>query len=595
MIGKYTHLRTKRRFRKRKKQVVGLSQNANKQIDRHIFRRWHNFRGSGRFTFTWVGFVIILIIAVAIQTRALGRYYLVPQPVAGGVYTEGVVGVFSNINPIYIANDVDASVSKLVFSSLFDYDSSNQLVNDLAQSYEVDEKGVNYTVHLKPNIMWHDGYPLTSDDVIFTYSTIKNPDAKSPLRVSWADVKVTKVDELTVRFTLPTTYSPFLHSLTNGIIPKHILQDVPVFELRSVVFNAKSPIGSGPFKWKDITVNKSSNSSQLDIIQLENFDEYYLGKPELDGITIKIYEDKDALYKALEKNQVIGAAGLSMTDQDIPSKYETNSLVVMSANMLFLKTTNEVVSNTRVRQALIKATDVPSLIEKVGYPVMSVKEPILSGQVGYSQEYQQFTFNREEAVALLDTAGWKKVGNEQFRQKNGKSLILNLVYENNSDFSKIANALQKQWADVGVSLAIDVNQGEDYTSEFVNSHDYDILLHGINIGSDPDVYAYWHSSQADIKNKTHLNFSEYNSSIADQSLEDGRSRSDPELRAIKYKPFLNAWKNDVPAIGLYQPRYLYVFNQHVYGLGDSIRLNSPSDRFNNVHNWMINTAREPEA
>jgi peptide/nickel transport system substrate-binding protein len=591
MSKSYTRLRVKRRLRKRKDQVVDLSQSANRQIERHIFRRWHNLRGAGRFAFVWVGLIAILIIATLIQIKSLGRYYLIPQPVSGGVYTEGIIGTFSNANPIYATSNVDTAVSKLMFGSLFTYDSKNQLVSDLAKSYEVDDRGVIYTVHLRPNLLWHDGEALTSDDVVFTYATIQNPDAKSPLQYNWTGVKVEKVDKLTIRFILPSAYSPFPHSLTSGIIPKHLLKDVPVSQLRSAAFNTKSPIGSGPFALKEIEVSQVSDATQSNTIQFTRFDKYHRGTPKLDGITIKTYSDEDALYKAFRANQVISAAGLNMADQDIETKYETVSLNMTSANMLFLKTTNATLSDVKVRQALIKAVDVPSLTEKVSYPTIPVREPILNGQIGYDSTLQQFIFNRQEAVTLLDAAGWKINAKERFRTKDGKSLILHLAYESNPDFSRIASVLQKQWADVGINLVVDVNQ-DSSTANYLDSHDYDILLYGINIGADPDVYAYWHSSQADIKNLTHLNLSEYKSSKADLSLEVARARSDTALRAVKYKPFLEAWRNDVPAIGLYQPRYLYITNQHLYGLKDTTQINSPSDRFNNVHNWMINTTQK---
>jgi hypothetical protein len=74
-------------------------------------------------------------------------------------------------------------------------------------------------------------------------------------------------------------------------------------------------------------------------------------------------------------------------------------------------------------------------------------------------------------------------------------------------------------------------------------------------------------------------------------LESARSRSAEDLRAAKYKPFLNAFKNDVPAIGLYQPRYLYIASQPVYGIENGRSISSPEDRYNNVVDWKIHTSR----
>jgi len=121
-------------------------------------------------------------------------------------------------------------------------------------------------------------------------------------------------------------------------------------------------------------------------------------------------------------------------------------------------------------------------------------------------------------------------------------------------------------------------------------HTYDALLHAISIGVDPDVFAYWDSSQADIRSNARLNFSEYKSTTADTALEAGRTRLDPALRIVKYRPFLQAWQTDAPALGLYQPRFLYITRGTVYGLTDHA-LNSDSDRYASVADWQIHTAK----
>lgn len=590
MVSRYTRLRVRRKIRTRKKQVVGISETANKQLDRHIFRRWHNLKTSWRFLLGWLGLLVLLSVAVAFQTRALGSFYLEANPIAGGEYTEGIVGGFSNANPIYATSAVDATVSRLVFSPLLTYDDNNQLVGDLAASWEADARAMTYTVTLKPNLQWHDGKPLTADDVVFTYKTIQNPDVKSPLLTSWRGVKIEKVNDKTVKFTLPNSYSPFLHSLTTGIVPAHVLKSVSPDQLRSSAFNTKSPIGSGPFKWKGVAVTQDSKTAKSEIIHLSKFDAYTRGKPKLDAITIRTYETDDLLKQAVAAKEVITAAGLSMSDKEIATNYETTSFNLMTANMLFLKTTSPNLNDVKVRQALLKATDVPALDREVGYGVISVKEPLLKNQIGYNPAYSQIGFNKAEAAAQLEEAGWTLAPNEQYRKKDGQQLKLNLSYENSPEFSRIVNTLQKQWADVGVNLVVDVIQDSKESAKLVDSHEYDVFLYGINIGPDPDVYAYWHSSQIDKRTQIHLNLSEYKSNIADMALEAGRTRVDPKLRAAKYKPFLESWRNDAPAIGLYQPRYLYISNQQIYGLTPKT-INAPSDRFNDVHLWMIDTER----
>jgi peptide/nickel transport system substrate-binding protein len=577
----------RRKIRTRKKHVVNISQNANKQIDRHIFRRWHNIKYAKRFAIGWVLLLALLTTGVIFQTRALGSYYLTAQPTNGGVYTEGIVGSFSNANPIFAVSTVDSSVSKLIFSSLFKYDSNNNLVGDLATGYELDAKGTTYTVKIKPNVVWHDGTKLTADDIVFTYQTIKNPDTKSPLLSNWNNIKVEKVDDLTVSFSLPNIYSPFPNSMTNGIIPKHILGTLTPSQIRSDKFNTNSPIGTGPFVWQSVSVN-GGNETQTETIQLQKFGNYFLGSPKLDGITLTTYLDKKQLLEALDKKIILSASGVDLADQEIPSKYESTNFYQSSATMLFLN--NQRIKEQTLRQALVRGSDTTELINKVGYPVIPVKSPFLIDQFAYNPAIVQLPFDKVTAENQLNQQGWVINSETGIRTKNGEKLSLKLVSENKPEYERLAKELQIQWSRLGIELDVVLQSSEEITKNYLISHDYDVLLYGINIGADPDVYAYWHSSQADKKSQSRLNLSEYKSTVADLALESGRSRQDEKLREAKYKPFLEVWSKDAPAVGLYQPRFLFLTNQHIYGL-EPVIINTPSDRFNEIQNWQINTVR----
>ncbi len=202
-----------------------------------------------------------------IQNLWLSKYYQTLKTVPGGIYNEGVLGRFTNANPLYATNEADTTVSKLIFSGLLTYDDKGKLVGDLASDFSVDARGSSYTVHLKPNLVWQDGRPLTSADVLFTYQLIQNPDARSPLQASWRGITVTAPDARTVVFKLPGTLASFPYNLTNGIIPQHLLRSVPPSGLRSADFNTVNPVGAGPFTWQAIQVKGNGNprSSQTQI------------------------------------------------------------------------------------------------------------------------------------------------------------------------------------------------------------------------------------------------------------------------------------------------------------------------------------------
>src|SRR5690606_3753594 len=142
--------------------------------------------GVRRFVFAWVLLFSLLITGVVMQNRALSRFYQTLEPGKGGIFTEGIVGSFTNANPVYAIDPVDASVSRLVFSGLLKYNDRNKLVPDLAESVQADSRGITYTAKLRQNALWHDGKPVTAEDVVFTYQTIQKPDARSPLFENWS-------------------------------------------------------------------------------------------------------------------------------------------------------------------------------------------------------------------------------------------------------------------------------------------------------------------------------------------------------------------------------------------------------------------------
>jgi peptide/nickel transport system substrate-binding protein len=189
---------------------------------------------------------------------------------------------------------------------------------------------------------------------------------------------------------------------------------------------------------------------------------------------------------------------------------------------------------------------------------------------------------------MLDAAGWK-VGPKGIRVKNNLPLSFKLFAPANAEYSRVGRMLQQQWRAVGADAQLTFQGTTDFDNTLAY-HTYDALLYGIAIGNDPDVFVYWDSTQADVRSHNRLNFSEYKSNTADAALEAGRTRDEPTLRAIKYQAFLQAWQADAPALGLYQPRFLYVTRGPVYGLNEHA-INADVERYTNVQNWMIRFVR----
>jgi peptide/nickel transport system substrate-binding protein len=580
----------KRKMRKRQHQVEALGMQAESLAERHFFKRLDRLVPVRRFVVTWLLLFVLICGCLVGQIRALDGHFRSLQPIPGGIYTEGILGDFTTSNPLYATGKVDETVSKLLFAGLLTYDADNNLVGGLAEGWTVDELERVYTVKLKPGLVWHDGAPLTARDVVFTYKTIQNPDALSILNQSWKDIQVAAVDDMTVTFTLPNQLSAFPHHMTNGIVPEHILKDIPPAELRAATFNTLSPVGAGPFKWQKIEISGETPETREEQIALAPFEAYYAGAPKLSNFVVHSFHDANRLAQSFERREVSGASFLELPVETRTNEgIVTNDFMLTAANMVFFKLSMPVFADVAVRRALVQGADVPAIIDALDYTTRPVKGPFLQNQLGYDRTLVQSGYDPAAATAALDAAGWVP-GANGIRAKGATPLSFTVQAQDTPENRIVTAKLQDDWRRIGVRADMQLRDSSDL-QQAIAQQDYEALLYGISIGTDPDVFVYWHSSQKDARSNR-LNFSQYGSKVADAALEGGRTRADASLRSVKYKPFLQAWQQDTPALGLYQPRYMYATHGTVYGL-DPRTINTDTDHLNNVHLWQIRQASLP--
>jgi peptide/nickel transport system substrate-binding protein len=576
---------------RRKKNAAELGHHADEQIEELLIRRFDRLISVRRFIFLWVLLFFLLFFCAVIQLRGLSAYYQTLKPIPGGFYNEGMVGNFTNSNPIYATGEADVAVSRLIFSGLFKYDDKNNLVGDLAKNWQINTAQTRYLVHLKDNIHWHDGQPFTADDVVFTYQSIQNFEAQSPFYTSWKGITVKKIDAHAVVFELPNSLSAFPYSLTNGILPSHLLKNIPPTQMRSASFNA-NPIGTGPFKWKFVEVAGNSSTNRQQHITMSAFDKYWSGKPKLDGFSIITFSDNQHLIDAFKKKQLNAISGLESLPNELSKdpNIHTYATPLTGAVMAFFNNTNPILSDAAVRQALVNGVDRKQVVSVTNYPVEPINGPLLNTQLGYDPAIGELPFDAAKANDLLNKAGWVQADGN-IRTKDGKPLVVNLTYQDTPEYTQVARFLQSQWQKLGLKVNLLGRSTEDLQTSVIAGHDYDILLYGISLGVDPDVFVYWHSSQSSITSAGHLNLSEYKSRAADQALEGGRTRPDPALRVVKYKAFLETWVQDAPALALYQPNFVYITNGPVYEYERKAD-NSGADRFYSVNQWMVRQKRQ---
>lgn len=573
-----------KRLALRVKHAEGATQ---RHASRFILRRIENVRLVMTEIMIWLAAIALLIAGLGIQYSWNSQGSKKDGAKSGGVYVEGVIGNISTLNPLLAASEPEQAVSRLLFSSLYNYDVTGALHTDLAESMTVKDDKV-YTIKLR-NAVWHDGKKLTAEDVVYTINLIKNPQVRSPLRVNWLDISARAIDDSTVEFMLPAVYAGFSHALTFPVIPKHILQSVSPSSMREADFSS-NPVGSGPFAVKRVQTSESTSST--DVVRMEPNTKYYGAVSTLSRLELRAYGNESLLVKAVNSGEVSAASGLSLSAADnIKSKqYSTKHWLLNKGVYLLMNNRSQTLQDARVRRALRYATDTSSIRATVGDNVARLDTPILQSQIAQKLPAAP-DYNLDKAKALLKEAGWT-YNQGQWKGKDGRPLAVAVTTSSGRDeYKKIVDALKQQWSKLGVDVQLREIDTSSTTTSFVQSvlqpRDYDALLYELELGADPDVFAYWHSSQASASG---YNFANYSNRTVDNDLVGGRSRTNSALRAAKYIQFVNQWLNDAPAIGLYQSVGSYVLNNGASIVEPRGSLNTMNDRYADVTTWSTGKA-----
>ena len=541
-------------------------------------------------------FVFVLsafFLASSVNTRAL-----VTVPSFGGSFSEGVIGSPRFINPLLAQSDADRDLSALIYSGLMRATPEGGLRYDLAEGHTVSEDGLTYTFKIRDDAVFQDGEEVTADDVIFTVKKVQDASLKSPKRASWEGVSVEKVNDKEVVFNLERPYTPFLENLTLGILPEHIWKNAAPEEFTFSQFNIE-PVGTGPYKVKKIERNSSGIPEYY---ELEAFDDYTLGQPHIKTIRIHFYSNENFLIDAYINGDI--DAINSVTPNNLAyAELNTDNVRVERVplprifGVFFNQNQAPIFTHIEVRAALQAALDKQKIVDKVldGYgtvidsPIPPGILPIVAESSAASSSEDVSISRKKKAIDILERNGWtvnKDDGVWEKKTKQGtERLEFSISTSNTPELKEAAELIRQQWDDIGAKVTVKVFETGDLNQNVIRPRKYDALLFGEIVGRDLDLFPFWHSSQ---RNDPGLNIALYANITVDKLLEEARTISDRDERIEKFIEFNNELQNDIPAVFLYAPDFIYVAPNKV----DGIRLGTittPSERFLNVYEWYINT------
>lgn len=550
-----------------------------------IFKRLDNAREARRHVVLWIILLALTIFATGVQLVWYRQAYRVQTVSESGTYAEGVVGKIETLNPFYASTSAEEALSQLTFSRLLNYDDSGTINYDLASSMTVSQDAKTYSFTIRNDVNWQDGEKLTVDDVIFTYNLLKNPSTRSSIQ-GWSEIVVEKINDDTIRFTLPSVIAAFPHAIAAvPILPEHILKTVTPSTLRENAFSSM-PIGSGPFVVRLVQDTNVDNSERS--ILMEKFAGYFKGAAKIDRFQLSTYPTIDALAKALKSGEVTAASGLetSQINQLSTDKYDLHAQPINGGVYALFNTRKPLLTDVKIRKALQLAIDTTKVRQELALSVPAMDLPLTNRQLGSAAPHAD-AYDINRAATLLNETGWVLDGT--VRKKDGKELVLSVVTVQGQN-EKVLESIVSQWRQIGVVATTSVYDPTDVTQRFVQdtlqARNYDVLIYPLSIGGDPDVYAYWDSSQAVSSG---YNFSNYSNSVSDDALSSARSRVEPELRKAKYLAFSRQWLADVPAIGLYQSVLYYAHSKSVTSFDDMNSLVSSENRYSDVLYWSAST------
>ena len=476
----------------------------------------------------------------------------------GGVWRMAIYGN-PTAYPITVPGKlVDLLVNKTMYSTLVKYELRNghiQVVPELAESWTANAGLTEYTFKLRRGAKWHDGRPVTADDVKFTIDAQLNPKVNAGFAgVVSAISQATVVDPGTIRFTMKYPYAslPVMLGYNIAIVPKHLLEGQ---DLNQPVQFIQHPVGSGPFKFKGFVQDSH--------FEVEANKDYYGGTPMLDGIVFKVITDGNARLAQIRAGEI----DFTIIDPpQVAAVQGAPNLTVRRApqvNYYFFAVNHDQpkLADVRVRQALSYAIDRQAIVANIlkgdARPATGPINPLLGDF--YNSTVESYPYDLGKAQGLLAEAGWKK--GQDGVLINGKGEKFTLLFNGPKGYPVMEQVIayaQHQYQRLGIAVTLDIVDWPVHLDKY-QKRQYDLLMEWWITPPDPDLYDHYYSGSPS-------NWWSYKNPAVDKLLVAARSESDVKKRIALVRELQAMLAKDVPVIYLYYPQELQALNKRTQGL-----------------------------
>ena len=447
----------------------------------------------------------------------------------GGVLNYGEYGRPATLDPITSNEMISMRINELIFNGLVGINERQDVVPELALSWEVSPDNRIYTFKLRKDVTWHPRagetpVRFTANDVLFTYNIMMNPKTITPLKVRFEFIeKVEKLDEFTVRFTLKRPVLNALAKFSFKIIPKHALKN-PLYLTRDDPF-VQQPIGTGPYMLKTITADR-------EIVMVAN-DKYFKGRPNIDQFIAKPFADQNILTQALTFNaidMIVLVNPRSIAELQGDKRFILQPYNALSYSFFGYNLRNPLLTDKRVRQAFGYALNRQEMLSSFfNNQGTIISGPFAPGSWAYNLDVQPLPYNPQKAIALLNEAGFKK-GADGIMQKNGRKLELTLlvpIEKESESVKRVVLAFQNYLKNVGVSVKVEFKEWQAWKEDVFADHRFDIVFASWVFDDSADISSLFHSAEiGPWKN----NFGGYSNPEVDSLIVESKLTLDHEKR-----------------------------------------------------------------
>jgi peptide/nickel transport system substrate-binding protein len=443
---------------------------------------------------------------------------------------EGVILQPESFYPMKAENQVEKTVSKLLFRGLFKYNIYGELEPDLVDSYAISEDGLEYSFKLKDNQFWSSGQKITADDLLYT--SFNSP--------SLQGISIDRVDNLTVKFKLQNKYAPFLSLMTQGIIPNNSLEKN----------NDLNPVSSGNFRV--ISVRRSGPVVKEITLYSSDF--------KIQKLTYRFYNSDEELFIAAKLGEI--DLFLSNSNETLDNFNIMKVPVFSNSYGLFFNLNKSKSPDLDLRQKISKIIDYKEVSDRFGASIEGAisRDPVFtSKKINFNKFQKDFQDDLKNRLVQIKTT----------KSNRNKEVVEYLKF-----------SLEKK---LNVNVNIDYFENEEFIEKVIKEKDFELIFYGLETQRDPDRYVNWHSSGI----APGYNFTSFQNPTADKSLEDGRSETDLTKRVAHYTKFQEVFDQNLPAIFLFHPTMNYYVSNRITGVGEKVTFDL-SDRYQDFFNWVVN-------